>query len=102
MALGRDKPFIVITTGMVNLNDPEELRWVVGHELGHILSGHAVYRTMPMNLIQLAPRIPWIPIAYLALPRSSGAWKSGSASPSCPVTGPGCWPGRTWTRPGGR
>ena len=33
MALGRDKPFIVITTGMINLYDPEELRWVVGHEL---------------------------------------------------------------------
>ena len=54
MALGRDKPFIVITTGMVNLYDPEELRWVVGHELGHILSGHAVYRTMLLFLIQLA------------------------------------------------
>ena len=46
MALGRDKPFIVITSAMVELYDPEELRWVVGHELGHILSGHAVYRTM--------------------------------------------------------
>ena len=33
---------------------------------------------------------------------SSGAWRSGSASPSSPATGPGCWPGRTWTRPGGR
>jgi Zn-dependent protease with chaperone function len=67
MALGRDKPFIVITTGMVNLYDPEELRWVVGHELGHILSGHAVYRTMLMFLIQLAARIAWMPIGYLGL-----------------------------------
>jgi Zn-dependent protease with chaperone function len=62
MALGRDKPFIVITTGMVNLYDPEELRWVVGHELGHILSGHAVYRTMLLWLLQLASRIAWTPI----------------------------------------
>ena len=62
MALGRDKPFIVITTGMVNLYDPEELRWVVGHELGHVLSGHAVYRTMLLWLIQLAARIAWTPI----------------------------------------
>ena len=67
MALGRDKPFIVITTGMVNLYDPEELRWVVGHELGHILSGHAVYRTMLLWLIQLASRIAWTPIG-LGLP----------------------------------
>jgi Zn-dependent protease with chaperone function len=62
MALGRDKPFIVINTGLVNLYDPEELRWVIGHELGHILSGHAVYRTMLLWLIQLASRIAWTPI----------------------------------------
>ena len=67
MALGRDKPFIVITTGMVNLYDPEELRWVVGHELGHILSGHTVYRTMLLILIQLAARIAWMPLGYIGL-----------------------------------
>jgi Zn-dependent protease with chaperone function len=63
MALGRDKPFIVITTGMVNLYDPEELRWVVGHELGHILSGHAVYRTMLLILLRWATRAAFLPIA---------------------------------------
>jgi Zn-dependent protease with chaperone function len=62
MALGRDKPFIVITTGMVNLYDPEELRWVVGHELGHILSGHVVYRTMLLILLRLAARVAFLPI----------------------------------------
>src|SRR5215475_3588707 len=67
MAIGRDRPFIVITTGLVNLNDEEELRFVVGHELGHILSGHAVYRTMLLILIQLAQRIAWMPIGYLGL-----------------------------------
>jgi len=67
MAIGRDRPFIVITTGLVNLHDEEELRWVVGHELGHILSGHAVYRTMLLILIQLAARIAWMPIGYIGL-----------------------------------
>src|SRR5215472_12840288 len=67
MAIGRDRPFVVITTGLVNLNDEEELRFVVGHELGHILSGHAVYRTMLLILIQLAQRIAWMPIGYLGL-----------------------------------
>jgi Zn-dependent protease with chaperone function len=62
MALGRDKPFIVITTGMINLYDPEELRWVIGHELGHILSGHAVYRTMLLILLGLAARAAWTPL----------------------------------------
>src|ERR1700757_399848 len=67
MAIGRDRPFLVITTGLVNLHDEEELRFVVGHELGHILSGHAVYRTMLLILIQLSARIAWMPIGYLGL-----------------------------------
>ena len=67
MALGRDKPFIVINSGMVELFDAEELRAVVGHEIGHILSGHAVYRTMLLFLIQLAARIAWMPIGYIGL-----------------------------------
>ena len=67
MAIGKDRPFIVLTTGLVNLNDEEELRFVVGHELGHILSGHAVYRTMLYNLIQLATRVAWMPLGYIGL-----------------------------------
>jgi Zn-dependent protease with chaperone function len=63
MALGRDKPFIVINTGMVELLDAEELRAVIGHELGHILSGHAVYRTMLLILLRLAARAAFLPIA---------------------------------------
>src|SRR6201986_198674 len=63
MALGRDKPFIVINTGMVELLDAEELRAVIGHELGHILSGHAVYRTMLVILPRLPGRPAFLPIA---------------------------------------
>ena len=66
-ALGKDQPFIVITTGLVNLHDTEELRWVIGHELGHVLSGHAVYRTMLLFLMNLAARIAWMPIGYIGL-----------------------------------
>jgi Zn-dependent protease with chaperone function len=67
MALGSDKPFIVINTGLVDLLDAEELRTVVGHELGHVLSGHAVYRTMMFHLINLAARIAWVPLGYIGL-----------------------------------
>jgi Zn-dependent protease with chaperone function len=67
MALGKDHPFVVVTTGLVNLHDQEELRFVIGHELGHVLSGHAVYRTMLLWLLQLATRIAWMPIGVLGL-----------------------------------
>jgi Zn-dependent protease with chaperone function len=67
MTLGADKPFIVISTGMVDLFDAEEIRFAIGHELGHVLSGHAVYRTMLYHLINLASRVAWMPIGYLGL-----------------------------------
>jgi hypothetical protein len=101
MALGTNKPFIVLNSGLVDLLDAEELRAVIGHELGHVLSGHAVYRTMLYNLIQLARGSPGCRSATSGCGPSSGAWRSGTASPSCPATGPACWPARTWTRPGG-
>jgi Zn-dependent protease with chaperone function len=67
MTLGSDKPFIVITTGLVDLLDAEEHRFVIGHELGHVLSGHAVYRTMLYHLTQLATRLAWFAIGYIGL-----------------------------------
>ena len=67
MALGTDKPFIVITTGMVDLMDAEEIRFIIGHELGHVLSGHSVYRTMLYHLVNLAARLALVPFAWVGL-----------------------------------
>jgi Zn-dependent protease with chaperone function len=67
MALGTDKPFIVITSGLVDLMDEDEIRFVIGHELGHVLSGHSVYRTMLFALISLAARFAVVPIAWIGL-----------------------------------
>src|ERR1700677_449920 len=67
MAVGLNEPFIVLNSGLVDLLDPEERRAVIGHEVGHILSGHAVYSTMLAILILLAARIAWMPIGYLGL-----------------------------------
>lgn len=66
-AIGFDDPFIVVTTGLLNLMDEEEQRFVVGHETSHILSGHAVYRTMLDILTRLAVRVAWIPLGYIGL-----------------------------------
>ncbi|MBL1078408.1 M48 family metallopeptidase [Nocardia sp. 2] len=65
--IGMDQPFIVLTTGLLDLLDHEELRFVVGHEVGHALSGHAVYRTMLMHLLRLAAGIGWMPVGGWAV-----------------------------------
>lgn len=65
--IGMDTPFVVLTTGMIDLMDYEELRFVVGHELGHALSGHAVYRTVLLHLMRLAGSIGWMPVGGWAL-----------------------------------
>jgi Zn-dependent protease with chaperone function len=66
-AIGMDKPFIVITTGAVEKLDDEELRAMLGHEIGHVRSGHAVYRTILMILTRWAASLSWLPVGAIAL-----------------------------------
>ncbi|MEU9589621.1 M48 family metallopeptidase [Streptomyces sp. NPDC048193] len=67
MCIGLDEPIIVVTTGLVELLDEEEMRAVVGHEVGHALSGHSVYRTVLLFLTSLAVRVAWIPLGNVAI-----------------------------------
>lgn len=67
MTLGVDRPWIVLTTGTLDLLDEEELRFVIGHEVGHVLSGHAVYRTMLFHLLRLTRKAIWMPLGYIGL-----------------------------------
>jgi Zn-dependent protease with chaperone function len=62
--VGMARPFIVVTSRSVELFDDEELRYLLGHELGHLLSGHAVYRTMMSILTGLASTLPLGPILF--------------------------------------
>lgn len=65
--LGLKTPFIVITTGSLDLLDAEGLRFILGHELGHVLSGHALYHTMLTTLVRISTSISWVPVGGLAL-----------------------------------
>ena len=59
-AIGAGKPMVVINSRCIDLLDELEIRTVLGHEAGHILSDHVLYRTALMILIGLsgATRLP--------------------------------------------
>ncbi|MGF1595390.1 MAG: M48 family metallopeptidase [Acidimicrobiales bacterium] len=53
-AVGMDHPFIVLNSALVELSSPAQLRFVLGHEVAHIMSEHALYRTLLFLLLDLA------------------------------------------------
>lgn len=50
-AFGMDRPFIVINSGALKLLDDDEMRALLGHELGHVMSGHALYHTILVLIV---------------------------------------------------
>jgi Zn-dependent protease with chaperone function len=67
MCIGMAKPFIVVNSGALELLDDEELRHLLGHEVGHLMSGHAVYRTMLSMLTNWAVSLAWLPLGSIAI-----------------------------------
>ena len=45
-AVGMDNPFIVLNSSLIELASDAEIDAVIGHEVGHIMSEHALYRTL--------------------------------------------------------
>jgi Zn-dependent protease with chaperone function len=52
-AIGAGRPMVMVNSRSVELFDEEELRTVLGHEAGHILSDHVLYRTALMILLSV-------------------------------------------------
>jgi len=65
--VGMAKPFIVATSRAVDSLDDDELRYILGHELGHLQSGHAVYRTMMSILTRMSANLAWLPAGSIVL-----------------------------------
>ena len=55
-AVGFDEPFIVINSGTLTTLDREEQRFILAHEVGHIMSGHVTYRTIAVIILTLGLR----------------------------------------------
>jgi Zn-dependent protease with chaperone function len=47
---GHTRPFIVLTSGLVDMLDDEERFFVIAHELGHIKCDHVLYTVLARNI----------------------------------------------------
>jgi len=65
--IGMNKPIIVLNSALIDLLDEEELRFVIGHELGHALSGHAVHQTILQRLLALSGVLLVVPVGGLGI-----------------------------------
>lgn len=84
-AIGSGKPMIVLNSGTVTLLDGAELRTVLAHELGHILSDHVMYRTALIILLRLglSVRLPLVAGLPLLAVRSALLEWSRAAELTC-------------------
>ncbi len=65
--IGMNRPTIVLNSALVDLLEEDELRFVIAHELGHALSGHAVYQTLLNRLLVLSGVLGTIPLGGLGI-----------------------------------
>lgn len=73
-AYGIDDPFIVINSSALELLDTDEQRALLAHELGHVMSGHALYRTIAaviamvsLGALPMLASIVLLPVKYAFL-----------------------------------
>jgi Zn-dependent protease with chaperone function len=87
-AFGMDRPFIVLNSAAVGSLDDEELHTILGHELGHVMSGHSLYRTILVILLTVGLRgLPFLAgIALLPIQIALLEWYRKSEL-SCDRTG---------------
>lgn len=55
-AVGFGKPFVVINSASIEHLTREELRVLLAHELGHVMSGHVTYRTIAQIILVVGLR----------------------------------------------
>lgn len=56
----KEKAYVVLFSGAVDRLNKDELTFIVGHEMGHIKSGHVLYQNMVNYMTALVKRFPLI------------------------------------------
>jgi Zn-dependent protease with chaperone function len=67
-AYGVDDPFIVINSSAFELLDEDEQRGLLAHELGHVMSGHALYTTIAAIMALVSLGVLPLPVELVVLP----------------------------------
>jgi Zn-dependent protease with chaperone function len=73
LTIGSGRPLVVVNSELVQLLDAEQLRAVFGHEAGHVLSDHVLYRTALVILLRLSA-LPGIPLPLMPLRAALMEW----------------------------
>src|ERR1044072_6189851 len=70
-AIGAGRPMVMVNSRAVELFDEHELRTVLGHEAGHVLSDHVLYRTALMILLSIGsaglPMLAGLPLVAVRI-----------------------------------
>jgi len=73
LTIGSGRPIVVVNSELVQLLDAEEMRGVFGHEAGHVLSEHVIYRTALVILLRLSS-LPGVPLPLFPLRAALMEW----------------------------
>lgn len=75
MAVGFQRPFIVVNSGAIEILDRDEQRVILGHELGHIMSGHPTYTTLALIILNIGfSNIPLLGLITLPIQLALLEW----------------------------
>jgi Zn-dependent protease with chaperone function len=72
--IGADAPVVLINSEAVQLLDDDGLRSVLGHEAGHVLSAHVMYRTALEILMGIGGAVPLMGLPLAAVRMALGEW----------------------------
>jgi Zn-dependent protease with chaperone function len=79
--IGIERPFIVLHAAVLDALTDDEILCVIGHELSHCLSGHALYKTLLQVLLKgtfLASQVPFGGAALMGIAAALMEWNRKS------------------------
>ena len=61
LCIGEKKPLLIMSTALIELLSPDELKAALAHEIGHLVCGHSFYKLMVENFSGITQSMSIIP-----------------------------------------